>query len=113
MLAITEIKVSELICGKFVPAKHGTNKGELILLRESVLKEEGEEEKTPFFHQLRKLMETNCTNKGAMKGGRGGGSRLKLRKKNNIVKKEKSGGGGEIYPSFTSLYLACIPNVSI
>ena len=109
MLAITEIKVSELICGKFVPAKHGTNKGELILLRESVLKEEGEEEKTPFFHQLRKLMETNCTNKGAMKGG----SRLKLRKKNNIVKKEKSGGGGEIYPSFTSLYLACIPNVSI
>ena len=48
-----------------------------------------------------------------MKGGGGWVSRLKLRKKNNIVKKRKSGGGGEIYPPFTSLYLACIPNVSI
>ena len=41
-MAITEIKVSALICGKFVPAKHGMNKGGLILLRESDLKEESD-----------------------------------------------------------------------
>ena len=49
MLAITEIEVSELICGKFVPAKHATNKGELILLRESGLKEEGGRRENSFF----------------------------------------------------------------
>ena len=62
-------------------------------------------------------MGTNCTNKGATKrgegGGGGGGSLLKHRKNNNIVLKGKSGEGGESYPPFTSLYLACIPNVSI
>ena len=49
MLAITEIKVSELICGKFVPAKHGMNKGGLILLRESDLKEERGRRENCFF----------------------------------------------------------------
>jgi len=55
MLAITEIKVSELICGKFVPAKHGTNKGELILLRELVLKEEGGRRENSFFPPTAKI----------------------------------------------------------
>ena len=48
-----------------MPAKHATKRGEIILLRETVLKEEGGRigETSFFFHQLRKLMETNNNNK--------------------------------------------------
>lgn len=108
MLAITEIKVSELICGKFVPAKHGMNKGGLILLRESDLKEERGRRENCFFPPTARIKELQ---RGG--GGGGGWSLLKHRKNNNIVQKGKSGEGGEIYLPFTSLYLACIPNVSI
>ena len=62
MLAITEIKVSELICRKFVPAKHGKNKGELILLRETVLKEEGGTRENSFFPPTEKINGTNNNN---------------------------------------------------
>ena len=106
MLAITEIKVSELICGKFVPAKHGMNKGGLILLRESDLKEERGRRENCFFPPTARIKELQ-------RGGGVGWSILKHRKNNNIVQNGKSGEGGEIYPPFTSLYLACIPNVSI